>query len=277
MTFVSVIIPTFNKSPLVCDTVQKLREQTFKDFEILVCDDGSTDDTVRSIKYLRRQERHLKIKVLQTGLTNIFGMCTAINMGLKHASGPLSLLVNDDIYLHPTCIEQHVMAHKRTGSRFAFLGPRFRCPPHIIGQIVADEQSRRYHMRKYTEPQKSMKGYPVYRKKMMVSSNLSIGTQTLCDIGGYNEFFRQYTGAIDRDLYHRLTLARIRVLFLYNAQAYSIRYDNATYRQTNWVQNDSLHGGVSIEDWKRQQMRYSVRQELNAREHKPPQIERRRA
>ena len=102
MTYVSIIIPTFNKSSLVCDIVRKLNQQTFKDFEVLVCDDGSTDDTVISMRMLRRQERHLKIKIFKTGLTDTFGMCNAINLGLRHANGPLTFLLNDDIYYNRT-------------------------------------------------------------------------------------------------------------------------------------------------------------------------------
>jgi len=274
MTYISIIIPTFNKSPLVCDVVQRLTQQTFKDFEVIVVDDGSSDDTVRRLKVLRRKERHLKIKVLCTGLKDMFGMCRAINMGLVEASGPVSFLLNDDIYLHPLCLEKHMLAHKQL-PQCAFVGPRFYCPPHVLGQSVSDTEVYRQYTRKYTT-QKIFKGLPVYRQKMMVSSNFSINTQKLCDIGGYNEFFKRYTGAIDKELYHRLSLNRTRVLFLFQAQAHAIRYDNATYRQTQWVSDKNLHGGVSIEEWKREQMRYSIRLEMKAREQPPPPIKRRR-
>ena len=278
MTYVSVIIPTFNKAQLVCDIVRKLNEQTFKDFEVLVIDDGSTDRTVRHLKKMRREERHLKIKVFQTGLTNQFGMCNAINEGLRNASGPLTFLLNDDIYLHSNCIALHVAAQSKTGLRYAFLGPRLRCPPFRVGEFVGDPNVLNELYRKYTES-KVCEGYRVYRKKMMVSSNLSINTQTLCDIGGYNEYFTQYTGAIDRDVYHRLTQARVKVLFLPTAQAYSITYGTEIYNQTKWIQDNSTRDGLSVVDWKRKQMRYSERMELRAKEpeNRPPPIVRRKS
>jgi hypothetical protein len=114
---------------------------------------------------------------------------------------------------------------------------------------------------------------------MMVSSNLSIKTQTLCDIGGYNEYFTRYTGAIDRDVYHRLAQARVKVLFLPTAQAYSVTYEHPALHETKWVQDNSLRGGLGVVDWKREQMRYSEKMELKAREpeNRPPPIVRRKS
>lgn len=275
MTYISIIIPTFNKSPLVCDIVRKLKEQTFKDFEVIVVDDGSSDDTIVNLRNMRRRERHLKVKVYTTGLHDKFGMCQAINAGLREARGRLSFFLNDDIYLHPQCLEEHARAQIETGYKFAFLGPRFRCPPHEVGNLVVDRDSRRYCMRKYTIGNDKKYGYSVYRKRMMVSSNLSISTQKMCNIGGYNEYFERFTGAIDRDVYHRLGVARIPVLYLFEAQAYSVEYGYPLYQQTKWVQDKSLHGDVSIPDWKREQMRYSEKMEMKAKENPPKRIERR--
>lgn len=275
MTYVSVIIPTFNKSPLVCDIVRNLNQQTFKDFEIIVVDDGSSDNTVRKLKLLRREERHLKIKVLETGLTDQFGMCNAINLGLQNAKGPIALLINDDIYLHPTCIEQHTIVHRQTNLRHALIGPRFRSPPYRIGGTVLQEgKVWQKHIRTHTTGQICDNHY-VYCKREMVSSNLSMSTDLLCKIGGYNEFFTQYTGAIDRELYYRLEKNNTKVLYVWQAQAYAIRYNNSIYHNTKWMQDNEFRDGLNVSQWKRQQMRYSEKMELQAQQHPPHPIVRR--
>jgi len=42
---ISVVIPTYNNAALLCETLDGVRRQTFKDFEIIVVDDGSKDNT----------------------------------------------------------------------------------------------------------------------------------------------------------------------------------------------------------------------------------------
>ena len=50
----SIVIPMYNKANVVMDTINSVREQTFKDFECIIVDDGSTDDSVLVVeKYLR--------------------------------------------------------------------------------------------------------------------------------------------------------------------------------------------------------------------------------
>lgn len=54
----SIVIPMYNKANVVMDTINSVREQTFKDFDCIIVDDGSTDDSVLVVeKYLRDDAR----------------------------------------------------------------------------------------------------------------------------------------------------------------------------------------------------------------------------
>lgn len=89
---VSVIIPTYNRSQLVTEAVDSVLSQSYTDFELLVVDDGSTDDsTTRLAQYgdrlcLYHQENR--------------GASAARNTGFRHAQGRyISFLDSDDLWL----------------------------------------------------------------------------------------------------------------------------------------------------------------------------------
>ena len=89
---VSVIIPTFNRAALVREAVASVKAQTYRDYEILVVDDASTDDTRealaagREVRVLRQADRR--------------GVAAARNRGIAAARGEwLAFLDSDDLWL----------------------------------------------------------------------------------------------------------------------------------------------------------------------------------
>jgi len=52
MPFFSIVIPTYNRLPLLRETLESIAQQAFRDFEIIVVDDGSTDGTVEHFQGL---------------------------------------------------------------------------------------------------------------------------------------------------------------------------------------------------------------------------------
>jgi glycosyltransferase involved in cell wall biosynthesis len=89
---VSVIIPTYNRGGMIRDAIASVLNQDFKDFELIVIDDGSTDDTPailetfgRAIRIVRQANR---------------GVSAARNQGIALASGKLlTFLDSDDLWL----------------------------------------------------------------------------------------------------------------------------------------------------------------------------------
>ena len=100
MKKVSVIIPAYNKAELTVKTVESVLGQTYNNIEIVVVDDGSTDDTRQS---LLPYSHKIKYIYKENG-----GACRARNMGIRSATGEyVALLDCDDIYL-PKKIEKCV-------------------------------------------------------------------------------------------------------------------------------------------------------------------------
>ena len=93
MTEVSVIIPTYNRAKKACRAVSSVLDQTFKDFEIIVIDDASTDDTIEKLK-----EFDNRIQVIRHSDNR--GVSSARNSGINKAKGKyIALLDSDDYWL----------------------------------------------------------------------------------------------------------------------------------------------------------------------------------
>lgn len=88
--FISVIIPTFNRIALLRETVESVRNQTFRDFEIIVVNDGSTDGTSDWL----RSQRDLRVIEQENR-----GIAASRNRGASVARAPwLAFLDHDDLW-----------------------------------------------------------------------------------------------------------------------------------------------------------------------------------
>lgn len=78
---ISVIIPTFNRAKTIQRAVNSVLKQTYKDIEVIIIDDGSTDNTEDIIKEINNS----KIKYIK--LDKNYGACYARNVGINMAKG----------------------------------------------------------------------------------------------------------------------------------------------------------------------------------------------
>lgn len=104
--FASVIIPNWNGEHLLKTCLVSLSNQSFKDFEVIIVDNGSKDNSVRLIK-----ESFPKFKVIQ--LNKNTGFAYAVNRGIEEAKGELLFLLNNDTECHPDVIKNFVASAKK--------------------------------------------------------------------------------------------------------------------------------------------------------------------
>jgi GT2 family glycosyltransferase len=103
MTRVTVIIPTWNGRELLTAALRSLREQRFRDFEVLVVDNGSTDGTAAHVR-----AQHPEAEVLE--LAENHGFAGAVNAGIGRAGGEYVALLNNDMELDPAWLDELVAA-----------------------------------------------------------------------------------------------------------------------------------------------------------------------
>lgn len=97
----TVFTPSYNRARLLDRLYQSLKEQTFKEFEWLIVDDGSSDDTEEVVKEYK-DENIIDIRYIKK---ENGGKHTAVKRGVEEARGELFLMIDSDDFLVPNGLE----------------------------------------------------------------------------------------------------------------------------------------------------------------------------
>lgn len=121
MPYISVIIPCYNLQDYIVDCVVSVENQSFKDFEIVVVDDGSKDESVKRIReYIR-----------ESGVTNVRLICkenggasSARNEGIRQAYGSYISFIDGDDFIDSNYLMNRVEAIKNNNADMCVGGLR---------------------------------------------------------------------------------------------------------------------------------------------------------
>lgn len=98
---ITILTPTYNREKLINKAYESLLQQTDKNFEWLVIDDGSVDNTKQYIEKIKKDKKiNIRYIYKENG-----GKHTALNLGTKEAKGELILILDSDDYLDKKAVE----------------------------------------------------------------------------------------------------------------------------------------------------------------------------
>nr|WP_314099825.1 glycosyltransferase family 2 protein [uncultured Lachnoanaerobaculum sp.] len=117
MSKVTIIIPNYNGIKFMKDCIESLRIQTYKNFEILVVDNGSKDESVDYLRDLESYESNLNIKAIY--LDENLGFAGGVNVGLAACDSKYVILLNNDTEVFPDYVEMLVDAIEKSDRIFA--------------------------------------------------------------------------------------------------------------------------------------------------------------
>lgn len=115
MPKVSVIIPMYNAEEYIWQCLQSVMNQIYRELEIIVIDDGSTDRSLEICRELYAVDNRIKILVQENR-----GVSSARNKGLEAASGKYVLFVDSDDAIHPSLIHTYVKQGEKDGIELMF-------------------------------------------------------------------------------------------------------------------------------------------------------------
>jgi glycosyltransferase involved in cell wall biosynthesis len=187
---VSVVIASYNRAKFLPETIESIFQQSFQDYELLVVDDGSTDDTQR---ILRRYETRLRYFYQENR-----GPSAARNLGVHYANGDwISIQDSDDLCTphHLQVLWDYVKDHPECGMVFAngdYLGGR----EHNRETIIPLDKSRQLAKR-------GVELNDFFEKSILRLQAALISRKAYDALGGHDESLRI---CMDLDLGFRLLM-----------------------------------------------------------------------
>lgn len=183
----SVIIPVYNKELFIKRSLQSVLEQTYNDFEIIVVDDGSSDNSASVIKDF--DDSRIFYIYKENG-----GVSSARNLGIANSTGEWVVFLDADDILYPNALQTYFhLIHKYPGLN--------------VVAASADQSNKNYPKQEFDY---IVRDYDYSNAVSYAKSGFSlIHTDSICikktlidKVGGFNE---NYTHGEDMDLWKRLS------------------------------------------------------------------------
>ena len=89
---ISIILPTFNRSNILKETIDNIQNQTFKNYELIIINDASTDDTLNVIKKFKKKDP----RIIIINNPHNLGCAGSRKIGLQHCNNELIVFIDDD-------------------------------------------------------------------------------------------------------------------------------------------------------------------------------------
>lgn len=136
-SLITVFTPTYNRAYIISNLYESLKRQTYRNFEWLIVDDGSTDTTEDLIRSFIDENR---ITIFYFKQTN-GGKHTAINKGVTEAKGNLFFIVDSDDYLANDSLEKIKQYGHEIGNDSEFAGI-YGLRAHFDGRVIGNQIER---------------------------------------------------------------------------------------------------------------------------------------
>lgn len=116
-SLISIIVPIFNVENYLAECIESIQKQTYKNLEIILIDDGSTDQSGEICEHYARNDRRIMVIHQKNN-----GVVAARKCGLKRARGRYIGFVDGDDYINLDMYERLIQDIENTGADFVHSG-----------------------------------------------------------------------------------------------------------------------------------------------------------
>jgi GT2 family glycosyltransferase len=197
----SIIVLTRNRKEDVAECLASLRQQTYPDLELILVDNGSTDETLRMVR-----ARFPRVRIIALGYNS--GVTHGRNAGIKIARGEVLIFIDDDAVVKDNELVTKVVELFEMRPRMAALGFQERTyqPPHDLVQ---------WHYRGRPEALWSERGFEA---AYYPGAGHALRVSALREVGVYPENF--FYSTEEKDLTFRLINAEYQIWYTPSVQVF---------------------------------------------------------
>lgn len=174
--FVSVVVPAFNAADTLCDTVRSALGQTHRNLEVIIVDDGSTDQTRVIASCLAEGDPRVRYVHKENG-----GVASARNRGIAEARGEFVATLDADDLWYPTKLERQLDRFEQSGPDTALVYA-WCCWIDEFGNVFGCGQPTRLEGSIFSEM--------CVGNVIISGSNALVRRQALIAAGGFDETLR---------------------------------------------------------------------------------------
>jgi len=222
---VSVIIPVFNESKVIADCLNSLKNQNYTDFELIIIDDGSTDDSKTKIKSFKPHSKNRLTILVQEHK----GPATARNYGASTAKGDIFVFVDADMTFDRDFIKNLIWPIQNKDSKGTFTKEEY----------VSNWDNPIARAWNYNQGPKGKERVP-QNDPYQGSVFRAILASEFAKSGGFDDIGYTDDWSLSRKLGYKATLAPDAVCYHHNPDTFA-----DVYNQARWMgKNEFISGNM---------------------------------
>ena len=177
---VSIVVISYNQAKYIKENLDSLKAQTYPNWELIVADDASPDNSVEEFKNWLKENNVNAKKLFHTKNT---GLATVLNETLDLCEGKYLKFIAADDYLHPECLEESVKSLEEKSDEYGMVFTDFY-PVNDSG--VSVDFSIHYENKDYFNEDYSLKDNQLIKYNCIIAPTTLVKKEAILSTGKYD-------------------------------------------------------------------------------------------